>query len=189
MESYLMITQINDFVFCPRSIYFHDIYRNTADTDAYHQTPQIIGQASHKTVDEGTYSSRRDVITGLMVYSEKYCILGRIDVLNLTTGLLTERKHSVTAVYDGFRFQLYGQYFALREMGYPVAEMRIHSVKDNKNYGVAIPGQSEIAEFENTLDKLRSFSLFEKFEPNPAKCAHCIYSPLCDACPNGEEHP
>ena len=26
MESYLMITQINDFIFCPRSLLFHDFF-------------------------------------------------------------------------------------------------------------------------------------------------------------------
>ena len=40
MESYLMITQLNDFIFCPRSIYFAGIYRESVSDEVYHQTPQ-----------------------------------------------------------------------------------------------------------------------------------------------------
>ncbi|MBQ8755942.1 MAG: hypothetical protein IJZ19_12990 [Lentisphaeria bacterium] len=65
MESYLMITQINDFIFCPRSIYYSGIFRDSSDCEVYHQTPQTIGKAAHETVDNNTYSSRKDIITGL----------------------------------------------------------------------------------------------------------------------------
>lgn len=78
METYLMITQINDFTFCPRSIYFHDVYRNSVGEDAYHAVPQKVGRASHKAIDEGSYSSRKDVLTGAMVYSSRYGLMGRI---------------------------------------------------------------------------------------------------------------
>ena len=59
METYLMITQINDFTFCPRSIYFHDVYRNSVGEDAYHAVPQKVGRASHKAITAaGRMSSR-----------------------------------------------------------------------------------------------------------------------------------
>lgn len=184
MESYLMITQINDFIFCPRSIFFSGIYRNTADTAIYHQAPQKIGTANHAAIDEGRYSTRKDVITGLSVWSEKYSLLGRIDILFVSEKLLVERKYSISAVYPGFRYQLYAQYFALLEMGYEIKAMRLHSVKDNKNYEIALPTAKEINEFESVLQQIRSFSVVEKFSPNINKCAHCIYRPLCDAAPD-----
>ena len=188
MESYLMITQINDFTFCPRSIYFHDIYRNTVDDSTYHQTPQRVGQAAHATVDEGTYSTRKTIITGMMVYSQKHTLLGRIDILDTEQQILTERKHSVSAIYDGFRYQLYAQYFALAEMGYVVKKLRIHSNKDNRTYDIPLPTLPDTEQFERVLAEMKEFRLEDPFTPNPKKCAHCIYSALCDVCPLEENH-
>ena len=182
MEPYLTITQISDFIFCPRSIYFYNIYRNTADSDFYHQAPQKIGCAAHKTVDENTYSSRKEIITGLRVYSQKYNLVGRIDILDTSKNLLIERKYSVNAIYDGFKFQLYAQAIALIEMGYCVREMRIHSSKDNKNYEIDFPDENEIKRFEAVLAEMNKFSLAEPFSQNPKKCEHCIYAALCDVC-------
>jgi hypothetical protein len=81
MESYLLITQLNDFMFCPRSIYFHNIYQENYGEETYHQTPQKIGQTAHKAVDEGTYSTRKDILQGLTVYSEKYTKMFLKDIL------------------------------------------------------------------------------------------------------------
>jgi len=178
-----MITQINDFIFCPRSIYFHDVYRNSLDTDLYQEKPQRVGQAAHKSVDTGQYSTRKNIITGIAVYSAHYNLLGRIDIFDCEAGLLTERKYSVTALYDGFRYQLYAQYFALTEMGYHVQHMRIHSSKDNRNYSVELPSKDETAQFEIVLNEIRNYRLDAPFVPNPKKCEHCIYNPLCDVCP------
>ncbi len=183
MESYIAITQINDFLFCPRSIYFHDVYRNTFDELTYHQTPQRIGQAAHATVDEGTYSTRKTIITGMMVYSQKYNLLGRIDILDTEKRLLTERKHSVSAVYDGFRYQLYAQFFALTEMDYEVERLRIHSNKDNKTHEIPLPTAGDVEAFEQVLAEMKAFSLETPFTPNPKKCERCIYNALCDRCP------
>ena len=183
MESYLMITQLNDFIFCPRSIYFAGIYRESVTDDLYHQTPQREGLSHHAAIDENRYSSRSDIITGLTVYSEKYHLLGKIDILDTTAGILTERKYSITAVYPGFRYQLYAQYFALQEMGFQVDHLRLYSKKDNKIYPVSIPGTKETEEFENVLLQIRSYSLESAPPVNIEKCKHCIYKELCDVNP------
>lgn len=180
MESYLCITQLNDFIFCPRSIYFHGIYQTNYNEDTYHKTWQKKGLAAHKAVDEGMYSKRKDVLQGLTVYSEKYQLLGKIDILDLKTKELTERKYSVTRIYDGFRYQIYAQYFALLEMGYEVKHLKIYSKKNNKSYPVRLPDNDDIKEFENILLQIRSFSLDEPFTQNPQKCQNCIYNNLCD---------
>ena len=180
MESYLMITQLNDFVFCPRSIFFAGIYRNSVSDDIYHQEPQHEGLVHHSTIDENRYSSRQNIITGLTVYSEKYHLLGRIDIFDCDKGVLTERKYSITAVYPGFRYQLYAQYFALTEMGFCVKQMRLYSKKDNKVYPVELPGSSELDEFEKIISEIRNFSLINEYVPNEHKCRHCIYNSLCD---------
>lgn len=187
METYLMITQINDFIFCPRSLYFHDIYRNTTADDVCYQTPQLVGRAAHETLDQGTYSTRKDILTGTMVYSQQYRLLGRIDMLDLRSGLLVERKYSITAVYDGFRYQLYAQYFALKEMGYGLRAMRLHSLKDNRNYEVPLPLPEDIRAFETILDDINTYRLDIPFSPNLKKCMRCIYASLCDMCPIQEE--
>lgn len=178
-----MITQINDFIFCPRSIYYHDIYRNTTQSDFYHQSPQRIGQAAHATIDTATYSTRKGVITGITVYSASYNLLGRIDILDTETGLLTERKYAISALYDGFRYQLYAQYFALTEMGYTVLALRLHSVKDNRLYPLPLPTTEETLEFEALLTQIRQYHIDQPFSPNPRKCLHCIYATLCDLAP------
>lgn len=180
MESYILITQLNDFIFCPRSIFFSGIYRNTTSTEFYHQTPQKIGQAVHSAIDEGRYSTKKTILSGTTVYCEKYNLLGKIDIFNIETGMLTERKYSVTTIYDGFRYQLYAQAFALQEMGYDVKAMRIYSVKDNKIYDIPMPDEVEIKRFEVLISKIKNFSLDAPINPNPNKCAKCIYNPLCD---------
>ena len=182
-----MITQLNDFIFCPRSIFFAGIYRDNFSDDLYHQTPQREGLAHHETIDENKYSSRQDIITGLTVYSEKYHLLGRIDIFDRKSGVLTERKYSITAVYPGFRYQLYAQYFALTEMGYIVKKLRLYSKKDNKVYPVEIPGETETEEFNSVITEIRNFSLSEKHDQNPEKCKYCIYNNLCDINNGGNE--
>ncbi len=186
MESLLTITQLNDFIFCPRSLYYNGIFRNNTDQEFYHQTAQQIGLAAHQSIDEGRYSSRKNVLTGIMVYCEKYNLLGRIDIFDIDKGILTERKYSVSAIYDGFKFQLYAQFFALREMGYFVKQMQLYSKKDNKMYPVRLPTQTDIAVFEELLHKMRMWSPeTDSTLPNPNKCKRCIYSTLCEY--GGEE--
>ena len=180
METYLCITQLNDFIFCPRSIYFHNIYQENYSTEMYHKTWQKKGIAAHKAVDEGHYSTRKNVLQGITVYSEKYELLGKIDVFDLDTKELTERKYSVTAIYDGFRYQIYAQYFALQEMGYEVNSLRIYSKKSNTVYPIKVPEKKEIEEFEDVLLQIRSFSLNDAFTQNSKKCKSCIYNTLCD---------
>ena len=180
MEPYLMITQLNDFIFCPRSIYFAGIYRESVSDDLFHQTPQREGLVHHAAIDENRYSTRQDIITGLTVYSEKYHLLGRIDIFDRIRGILTERKYSITAVYPGFRYQLYAQYFALTEMGFKVEELRLYSKKDNKIYPVTLPDEKATEEFERIIRQMRSFSLSDVHPVNAEKCKHCIYNMLCD---------
>lgn len=182
MEETLSMTNINDFLFCPRSLYYGNIFRRSLGQDGYQQTPQKTGLAAHETIDEGTYSTRKDVLTGTMVYCEKYGLLGRIDIYDRRTRTLTERKYSVSAVWEGFRMQLYAQYFALQEMGCEVASLRIHSQKDNKTYHVPLPTRDDVMRFETILGQMRSFSMDAPFDANPRKCPKCIYRALCDAC-------
>ena len=106
MESYIKITQLNDFVFCPRSIYYHEVYAQTYSEESYHQIPQKVGRSAHEAIDNGNYSTSKNILCGKTVWSEKYKLLGCIDIFDIKTGVLTERKYSVTNVWPGFRYQL-----------------------------------------------------------------------------------
>lgn len=41
MESYIQISKLNDFVFCPMSLYFHSFYENY-NQKTYHQKAQAV---------------------------------------------------------------------------------------------------------------------------------------------------
>ena len=187
MESYLMITQINDFIFCPRSLLFHDFLRSNYSLDNFRETPQVRGLAAHSAIDNGTYSAKKNILQGTMVYSYQYGLLGRIDIFDIAAGSLVERKYSITAIYDGFRYQLYAQYFALKEMGYTVNSLSLYSSKDNRKYKIAIPEKAEIAAFEAVLKQIRTYDPEKDFSPpNLIKCRHCNYREICSFFPEEE---
>ena len=181
MEQPIIVSNLNDFIFCPASIYFHRFYEDLS-TMLFQSECQLAGTHVHKKVDSGGYSTRRNVLQGINVYSEKYHLSGRIDVFDESAGVLTERKKKVNVIYDGYIFQLYAQCFGLREAGYQVKKLRIHSYDDNKNYDIPLPEDDPVmkAKFEKTIDSMLDFQLAD-FEPtNPKKCENCIYRSLCD---------
>lgn len=118
-EIYISISTLNDFIFCPYSIYLHNVYENT-DESLFHATPQIQGRIGHETVDEKKSSTRKDVLQALPVYSEKYGLMGKIDVYKTKDKYLIERKYQLRQIYQGQIYQLWAQMFCLQEMGYEV---------------------------------------------------------------------
>ncbi len=181
MEAYLKIAYLNDFIFCPLSIYYHELFGKT-ETMLYHSKPQIDGKAAHESIDSGTYSTHTRILQGSTVYSQKYSLCGRIDTFDIEKGILTERKKKVTTVYDGYIFQLYAQCICLREMGYRVSSLRIWSKDDNKIYQIRLPEEDteRFSAFEKTMQDIVNFNP-ESFQPsNPLKCRTCIYSVFCD---------
>lgn len=179
MESAILLSELNDFVFCPRSIYFHHIY-GEYDTSLYHTTDQVRGSLAHAIIDERRYSSRKTVLQGMSIYSESFGIMGKIDLYDTRTGMLTERKRKIHKVYDGYCWQLYGQYYCLSEMGYVVTRARLHSLIDNRNYDIPLPNYQDEKKFRALLDRFRAYRLDGKFTPNRGKCERCIYRGLCD---------
>jgi len=179
MEPYIQISKINDFIFCPKSIYFHGIYESFSEK-TYHQSPQVNGKIKHESVDYQKYSTAKKYLQGLEVYSEKYNLAGKIDIYDGEAKTLTERKNKITKIYDGYRYQLYAQYFCMVEMGYEVEKLFFYSMTDNKKYEIALPEGEELEKFEKTLDDIRNFDMLNNnFSPNLAKCEKCIYYELC----------
>jgi len=180
MEPYIQISQLNDFIFCPKSIYYHGLYGGYKSS-VYHDTPQVTGKIKHESIDLKKYSSASRYIQGLEVYNSKYNICGKIDIYDIQTKSLIERKTKIKEIYDGQKYQLYGQYFCLQEMGYIVEHLYLHSLTDNKRYKIKIPNEEEIKKFENLINQFCSFDLFDSsFTQNINKCNHCIYNELCD---------
>lgn len=106
--------------------------------------------------------------------------MGKIDLYDQERKILVERKNLIRKLYDGQYLQVYAQYFALREMGYEVGAIKIHSLKDNKNYDIPLPLGMEKIRFESRIERIRAFRFGDFFTQNPKKCARCIYSELCD---------
>ena len=79
MNDYISLSTLNDFIFCPYSIYLHNVYMETAD-DMYKAVPQIEGKLSHQGVDNKTGTSIRTDLLSLPVYSDELGISGVIDI-------------------------------------------------------------------------------------------------------------
>ena len=179
MESYIQISKINDFLFCPRSVYLHTIYDNFHKR-AYQRTSQIAGTLAHESIEKGTYSSKKRYLLGMAIYSDELGLCGKIDVYDRETRALVERKRHVKNVYDGYRYQLYAQMACMREMGYVVESLFIHSLTDNKRYTIEMPHEQEWREFTELIDRIKTLDVKDAaILENSPKCPQCIYQPLC----------
>lgn len=92
MDDLILITQLNDFIFCPVSIYFHNLYGNM-DNMLFQSKYQINGTNAHKAVDSNKYSSKKEILTGISIYCEKYRLIGKLDMFDAEKGILRERKN------------------------------------------------------------------------------------------------
>ncbi|MBO7280464.1 MAG: type V CRISPR-associated protein Cas4 [Bacteroidaceae bacterium] len=64
MEHYIPISQLNDFIFCPYSIYLHSVYMET-DENMYKATPQLSGGNAHSATNNRSSTTRKDDIMAL----------------------------------------------------------------------------------------------------------------------------
>lgn len=181
MELYLKITYLNDFIFCPLSIYYHQLYGDLSER-LYYNDSQIDGKAVHEAIDNQHYSTHKNVLQGIDVFSNEYKLCGKIDIYDKEKGELTERKKHIEQIYDGYLFQLYAQCLCLREMGYIVKTIRFYSSDDNKIYRVELPENNPkmFEKFKDTNNKMQFFDV-NNYEPQSAeKCKNCIYNDFCD---------
>lgn len=177
MEPYIQISKINDFLYCPMSLYLHGMYEGFSQK-TYHEKPQVVGKLRHEAIDENTYSTAKRFIVGLEVYSQKYEIMGKIDMYDTKTKTLIERKTRIKQIFDGYRYQLYAQYFCLEEMGYPVGKLVLRSLEDNKNYEVELPSEEEKRKFDEIINAIRNFDPTTLLSHRCPKCEKSIYGVL-----------
>jgi len=178
MEDYIQISKINDFVFCPYSVYLHSVYESF-NQKTYHRTYQIVGKIAHEPVDKKTYTTSANVLQGMEVCSERLGIMGKIDTFDVKSGVLVERKYKIKKIFDGYRYQLYAQMYCLREMGYEVKSLAIQSLSDNKRYKIPMPNKEELDKFEKIVFDVQNYKVEQIKDKNPIKCGQCVYKPLC----------
>lgn len=177
MDSAIAISAINDFTYCPKSLYLHSVY-SSFDTSIYHDTPQTIGSITHENIENQRYTTAKHILQGLSVYSNRLGIKGKIDVYDSKNEYLIERKYRVKQVYTGFKYQLYAQMYCLEEAGFKVKKLFLHSLSDNKRYEIPRPSRVERKEFEKIISKMKDFNAQSIENHSCSHCAGNIYSLL-----------
>lgn len=179
VEDYIPISTLNDFIFCPYSIYLHNVYMET-DEGLYHATPQTKGKLVHEPIDSKTSSNRSDDLLALPVFSEQLGLMGKIDVFKRKEKKLIERKYQLKQIFQGQIYQLWAQYFCMKEMGYEIDSIAFYEISTNKMIPVSLPSETEKKELESFIELFKSFDPLTPIQVNPNKCRHCIYCNLCD---------
>jgi len=180
MESYTPISYLNDFIFCPNSIYCHQLF-GSLNKSLYHSPYQTEGLAVHSSIDEKRYSSKKNILQGIDIYCDEFNLCGKIDLFDIDKKLLIERKKNIKTIYDGYIFQLYAQYYSLIEMGYDVQKIQLYSFDDNKTYSIDLPDSNlELKnKFIELISNIKNFDYNNFIQDNKNKCQKCIYSSLC----------
>ena len=180
MSDYISLSTLNDFIFCPYSIYLHSVYMES-DEELYKATPQTKGTIAHQGVDEKKGSTRKSDIMSLPVYCDELGISGKIDVYKQDRHLLIERKNNLKHIFRGQIYQLWGQYFCMKEMGYEVDKLTFYEISTNKMTDVELPGELGKQELIRFIEQFKNYNPASTiFKVNPNKCIHCIYCNLCD---------
>jgi CRISPR-associated protein Cas4 len=178
-EDYISISTLNDFIFCPYSIYLHNVYIES-DKGLFHAMPQTRGRNAHETVDKKKASNRADDLQSLSVLSEKYKLMGKIDLYRGKEKKLIERKYQLKNIYQGQIYQLWAQYLCMKEMGYEVYEIAFYEISTNKMIPIALHTTEQLEEFKSFLKSYQTYNPEQPFPINSNKCRHCIYCSLCD---------
>lgn len=177
-EDYISISTLNDFIFCPYSIYLHNVYMDT-DEGLYHATPQTKGRLAHESVDNKT-ALNRDIVLALPVISKQLGLTGKIDVYKQKEKKLIERKYSLKHIYQGQIYQLWAQYFCMVEMGYEINSISFYEISTNKTIPINLPTNEDRENLISFIKVFKKYDPSEAIDINKNKCSHCIYSNICD---------
>ncbi len=100
METFMPITYLNDFVFCPYSIYLHQVFDNNSE-DLYSANPQQIGKSAHVDIDSFEKNEKPETLKGIYVISNKLGVYGKIDTYSVNNKKLIESKYEIKTLYQG----------------------------------------------------------------------------------------
>ncbi len=188
MDGYISFSELNDFLFCPQSLYLHTLYKNYK-SNVYHDTPQTDGKAAHETIDQATYN-KGGWETGVWLSSPSYRIYGRCDLYNPTTGELVERKRTIRRIYEGQRMQAWAQAMCLMDMGKSVTSVTLHSLTDNLRYSIPVPDEKIKLQVKQLVHQMLTYKANYTHETKTidTRCRHCIYAPLCPIANLGQKN-
>lgn len=178
MEYPIPITYLNDYIFCPYSIYLHQIY-GEIEEEHYHSTKQSIGKSAHSYIDNSSVKNSKQ-LKGIYVFSEELQVYGKIDIYLIDEKELVERKYFIQKIYQGYYYQLWAQYLCMIEMGYDVQKIAFYSIKTNQKINVLLPTNSDIELLKKHIQDILNFHPSQTIKINPEKCKNCIYAAMCD---------
>lgn len=178
MENYIQISKLNDFIFCPYSLYLHTIYDNF-NKEQYQEVSQTRGTLAHESISLGKYGNTKRYWQDVSVYSEHLKLSGKIDIYDSKEKILIERKYKIKKIYFGYKLQLFAQYYCLFEKMIIANKICLHSLSDNKRYYLQLPNLNDYERLENISSSIQNY-YFDNFEANNNKCKNCIYATLCD---------
>ena len=170
------ISSLNDFLFCPYSIYLHQVYHGTEE-ETVKAIPQLSGTVAHERI---AAISSGTAVRNMPVASEELGIFGVIDEYITEKGELREYKNNLPEIYAGQILQLECQSLCLMEMGYPIEEMALCCISDGKASPVPVPDSARIEQIKDLIRKFRDYDPADETQINPAKCRKCIYCGLCE---------
>lgn len=179
MHKFIQISLLNDFIFDPNSIYYHQVYQSF-HTDIYHSEYQRNGLISHSTINFKNYSTSKNIWQGTGICSEKYKLVGKLDLFFVKEKRLVERKRQIKKLFLGYILQLTAQYVCLSEINLTPKETFLYSLIDNKSYKINIT-KKEIKTLEKIIYEIHKYKPNPKNKINKNKKENCIYSNLyCD---------
>lgn len=179
-DTLIPISLIGNYLYCPYSIYLHNVYMETDDS-VYKAEHLYKGSVVHRAVDEKRMDNRKEVLQAFPVFSERMGLVGKIDVFNVKTGELVERKTKVDRIYPRHIYQLWAQLFCLREMGYDVTKLSLYDYTANKKHDVKIPTVKDEEDFVSFIKAMRDYNPSEDVvDVHEQKCRYCIFTNMCD---------
>lgn len=169
---------LNDFIFCPYSIYFHNIYKSYNNL-LYTDILQIKGKNNHQTIEKKSYK-KKNWIENFPLSSERYLVYGFADLFNIKEKIIFERKLKIkNNLFLGQKMQLVAQYLCFKDIGISIKKIKVLSQNENKIYTINIPNQKDIDQLKKLVEKIINFNLDSSLAINKNKCKNCIYKNWC----------
>ena len=113
MDDLLTISKLNDFIFCPASIYFHGLYEGV-DFMSFTSKAQMYGLKQHERIDDENYKYAK-ALSAINVCSLEYGLVGKIDKYFTEECRLVESKAKIKPYMMGMFSNYTLSIFALQK--------------------------------------------------------------------------
>lgn len=183
-ENLIPVRMINEFVYCQRLFWLEFVDKEFVDSE-----DTVNGRFTHRNVDKETFfpeKSKEGKATSLLLSSEKYGIVGKIDLTEIKDGYAIPVEYKSGGVdregqpWDTDLYQIGCQALLLIENGYKCREAYIYYEKNRKRISVKI---SDSLLNKTVLIINMARSLLDKEIPEPLvdspKCVKCSLASIC----------